>query len=53
VRNNGIIEVADEFSEEEEEDIFDKWKKRSPEDGITYRLPPKGIILDFIDRVKQ
>ena len=53
VRNNGIIEVVDELSEEEEEDVFDKWKKRSPEDGITYRLPPKGIILDFIDRVKQ
>lgn len=45
--NNGIIEVINDESEDEsefyEEEISNK----------VYRLPEKGIKLDFIDRVNQ
>jgi len=47
-RNNGIIDVelmADEFT-------FDKTKEVRME-GKVYRIPEKGIRLDFIDRVKR
>ncbi|KAL9104979.1 MAG: hypothetical protein Q9163_000151 [Psora crenata] len=45
-RNNGIIEIAEEDSEEESEIE----KEMS---GVVYRVPEKGIKLDFIDRIKR
>ena len=45
-RNNGMVEIAEEHSEEESEIE----KEMS---GVVYRVPEKGIKLDFIDRVKR
>lgn len=45
--NEGIIEVINDESEPES-DFFEDDKE-----GIVYRLPEKGIKLDFIDRVNQ
>ncbi|KAB2579862.1 Uncharacterized protein DBV05_g1472 [Lasiodiplodia theobromae] len=47
-RNNGIIEVADESSDSEKE-----FESNDDEDGVVYRLPVKGIKLDFISKVKK
>ena len=44
--NNGIIEVDNEPSDEDEFNEKDML-------GTVYRLPEKGIKLDFIDRVKR
>lgn len=45
-KNNGLIEVEDEPSDEESEEE----RERS---GVIYRVPAKGLLLDFIDRVKR
>lgn len=45
--NNGIIEVINDESEEEE-DFYEEEVS-----GTVYRLPEKGIILDFIDKVNK
>ena len=45
-RNNGMIEIEEEHSEEESEIE----KEMS---GVVYRVPEKGIKLDFIDRIKR
>lgn len=45
--NEGIIEVINDESEEESE-FYDEEVS-----GVVYRLPEKGIKLDFIDRVHQ
>ncbi|KAI4289170.1 MAG: hypothetical protein L6R35_001558 [Caloplaca aegaea] len=42
IRNNGNIEIEDEFSEEEEQPP-----------GAIYRIPARGLTLDFITKVKQ
>lgn len=46
-RNNGLIEIESESSDdsgfEEDEDLA----------GAVYRIPARGIKLDFIDRVKR
>ncbi|KAI4113817.1 MAG: hypothetical protein LQ345_005283, partial [Seirophora villosa] len=42
IRNNGNIEIEDEFSEEEEQPP-----------GVIYRIPARGLTLDFITKVKQ
>ena len=44
-RNNGIIEIENELTDDEEE--FER-----EEFGVIYRLPERGIKLDFIDRIK-
>lgn len=53
--NDGIIEVGDESSSEDESE-WDEVDTRTDaailEAGTVVRLPPKGIKLDFIDRVK-
>ena len=43
-----IIEVADESSDSEKE-----FESNDDEDGVVYRLPVKGIKLDFIFKVKK
>lgn len=45
-KNNGLIEIEEERSEEESEIE----KEMS---GVVYRVPEKGIKLDFIDQVKR
>lgn len=45
--NNGVIEVINDESDDES----DFYEVEAP--GIVYRLPEKGIKLDFIDRVKR
>ena len=45
-RNNGLIEVEEEQSEEESE--IDREMS-----GVIYKVPEHGIKLDFIDRIKQ
>lgn len=44
--NNGLIEIENEPSDEEE---FHEREQL----GVVYRLPERGIKLDFIDRVKR
>ncbi|CAK3901221.1 Curved DNA-binding [Lecanosticta acicola] len=48
-RNNGIIEVAEEETDDSESEFYDQ----EEEDGIVHKLPEKGIKLDFIDKVKN
>lgn len=45
-RNNGLIDIENETSEEEEE-------IEREIGGAIYRVPEKGIKLDFIDRVRR
>lgn len=47
-RNNGIIEVLDDTSDVDEAEFFDQ-----AEEGIVYKLPASGIILDFIDKINS
>lgn len=44
--NNGVIEVVND--EDEEDEFYEEEIS-----GRVYRLPEKGIKLDFIDRVNQ
>ncbi len=44
--NNGLIEIENEPSDDE--DFHEREQL-----GIVYRLPERGIKLDFIDRVKR
>ena len=45
-RNNGLIEIENELSDEESEIE----KEMS---GVIYRVPENGVKLDFIERVNQ
>ena len=45
-KNNGVIEIDEDTSE----DDSDVEREMS---GVTYRVPERGIKLDFIDRIKQ
>ncbi|KAL8707866.1 MAG: hypothetical protein Q9220_007150 [cf. Caloplaca sp. 1 TL-2023] len=42
IKNNGIIEIADEVSEEEDQPA-----------GTIFRIPARAIKLDFISKIKQ
>lgn len=44
--NNGLIEIENEPSDDEQ---FHEKEQL----GVVYRLPERGIKLDFIDRVKR
>lgn len=44
--NNGVIEIENETSEDEA--FYEREQL-----GVVYRLPERGIKLDFIDRVKR
>lgn len=44
--NNGLIEIENEPSDDE---VFHEREQL----GVVYRLPERGIKLDFIDRVKR
>lgn len=46
-KNNGLIEIENEPSDDESEN-----EKNYPP-GVIYRVPEKGLKLDFIDRVKR
>jgi len=45
-KNNGLIEIAEEESEDEFTD------EESPE-GVVFKVPARGVKLDFIDRCKR
>lgn len=45
--NDGVIEIANDSSDDESE--FEEIDVS----GVVYRLPEKGIKLDFIDRVRR
>lgn len=47
-RNNGIVEVYDDDSDESDSEFYDL-----DDGGIVYKLPAHGIKLDFIDKVKR
>lgn len=47
-KNNGLIEIEDELSEEET-----KIADHDERGRVIYRVPAKGLKLDFIDRVKR
>ena len=49
LRNNGVIEVVDDDSEESESEFMDEDTHVS----VVYKLPSTGIKLDFIDKVKK
>ena len=46
-KNNGLIEIENELSDDESEN------EKSHPPGVIYRVPEKGLKLDFIDRVKR
>lgn len=48
-KNNGLIEVFDETESESDFSEYDD----PDEEGVVYRLPSKGIKLDFIAKVKE
>ena len=47
-RNNGMIEV--DSDDESDDNGFESEERES---GVIYKLPAKGIKLDFIDRIKR
>jgi hypothetical protein len=48
-RNNGIIEIADDDSDDSDSEEF----YELDDGGTVYKLPAHGIKLDFIDKVKR
>lgn len=46
-KNNGMIEILAAESEDDDEDVVREVN------GAIFRVPEKGIKLDFIDRIKQ
>lgn len=46
-RNNGIIEIENE-PDQEDPRFYEETIK-----GVVYRLPERGIKLDFVEKVKQ
>lgn len=46
--NHGIIDIYEEESDATDSEFFDQ-----DDNGIVYKLPEKGVKLDFIDRVKE
>lgn len=51
--NSGIIEIAEDSSSEEDSDFEEEDDDDDDASGIIYRLPAKGIKLDFIDKVHR
>ena len=49
-RNNGVIEIVDDASDDSESEFFDD---DTQDEGVVYRLPCSGIKLDFIDKIKK
>jgi len=47
-KNNGLIEIENESSGSDEDDFY-----QMQEFGNVYRLPERGIKLDFIDKVHR
>lgn len=50
--NNGVIEVQEDDSDSDDSDFYDQ-EDGVEEEATIYRLPAKGIKLDFIDAVKR
>jgi hypothetical protein len=46
--NNGLIEIENEPSDSETEDYQNQW-----DFSTVFRLPERGVKLDFIDKVKR
>ncbi|KAF2487115.1 hypothetical protein BDY17DRAFT_3385 [Neohortaea acidophila] len=51
VRNNGIVEVVDDESEDSGSEFYEEESQDNK--SVVLRLPVSGIKLDFIDKVKQ
>lgn len=49
-RNNGIIEIQDDDSDDSESEFYDE---ETPDEATVFRMPASGIKLDFIDKVKK
>lgn len=49
--NNGIIEVADDDSDNTDSEFYEH--EDDQDSATVYKLPSMGIKLDFIDKVKQ
>lgn len=49
LQNNGIIEIADDDSDETDSEFYED--DREP--TTVFKMPAQGIKLDFIDKVKQ
>ncbi len=47
LKNNGLVEVADESSDESD------FSDQEGIDGTIFRVPARGIKLDFIYKVKR
>ena len=45
-KNNGLIDIEEELSEEESE-------IEKEISGVVYKVPERGIKLDFIDRIRR
>lgn len=46
--NNGLVEIQNDSSDEDSE-----FYEEENEQGTIFRLPEKGVKLDFIDKVKR
>lgn len=46
--NNGIIDIFEDESDASDSEFFDQ-----DDGGMVYKLPEKGIKLDFIDKIKE
>ncbi|KAF2722328.1 hypothetical protein K431DRAFT_302694 [Polychaeton citri CBS 116435] len=49
-RNNGVVDIQIGSSDESDSEFYDS---EDQEEGIVYRMPSRGIKLDFIDKVKS
>jgi len=50
LRNNGIVDVLDEESDDSESEFYDL---ETADEAVVFRMPASGIKLDFIDKVKK
>ncbi|EME42272.1 hypothetical protein DOTSEDRAFT_73191 [Dothistroma septosporum NZE10] len=48
--NNGIIDVAEDASDESDSEFYEEGDEA---EGTIMKLPARGIMLDFIDKVKS
>jgi hypothetical protein len=48
-RNNGVIDIVNDDESDSDSEFYDE---EGLDQGVVYRLPAKGLKLDFIDKVK-
>ncbi|KAK5114509.1 hypothetical protein LTR62_002444 [Meristemomyces frigidus] len=49
-QNNGMIDVMEDDSDDTDSEFF---AEEAQEEGVVYRMPARGIKLDFIDKLKN